>query len=1814
MGAKAVSHDSIFILGSEFERSSSKLHLTMDSQRGRPLQISASRTLPRALVPDVQAALSAAMGEAVGPSKSRSGVQIAGSKITELPSLRSCKPSISPPVIRSERTSVDSGNTSVDDKALQSPPKKSLIHRASMSKKSISESSSGPDQSQPSPRSSHQLSSLEASVATDSCLDTSAARHKIALNPRKQKKKKSLPTIVKPKQEEMSLLQISREEKTETKLKESDKKEQIKDSTECSSQEHRNIGETHDKKTTEQAPSTDALMIVSYSLPSGNARKRRRRGRSEFEIKERSHIQSSPGYDQGNKSESSPTNKTARECLSLKFTTPQACTAPQELLSDKGIMKRSAGIDFEVKRASAAKLKPGEVVTSVVTDPPSLNEEEASGAKKKEDKTFLLPWIRRFSTTQAKTIVTGAEEAQVPVHPSHSQAEDEVSSLGLQNVQHKKEVTMDTSTILREKPLRNVGQAIPASVTGMTSTTAEANVSAKRLPHRGQSQGQPEAVVSSDSRSASEDERSSEDQLVPVYLPKSKWRSKNYQEGTHRSESLDMGLSSSDQQLSPASSSQFLGRSDAEEASSDSELSSEEHKSSEEMTSDHVSQSLEELEEFSKSQSLIMGSTSEEQLASRSHVQDSQDSEEKEVSTESSSYIEKYNSSEDFSTTEEDQPVEQPHEVLGQPKDKDTPSVSKSISKEQSICVKQMSPIQQQTSSSVTIPTKQNQYEGPVSPGHSAKSWMSSEYEHQVSVSPESFATEWDVCMQPLPPRKAYKHQKRYKVEQKVSSSPEIEILEEVVSMEALPPRCHSQQEVSSSSEHAAEVNTVMMPPRRSSVRPKVKKEVCLDIANAEVGGHVSMEPLSPKHHSQLSVKPQLQKHVSSEPRIPTCKGSISVDLRPSQHHFQSGVKPQVQQQVSSLPESTDVEGVTSKESQPSKCLSKSRKKSKAYQNVPSKTECVAIEKFTSVEPLHSKHFSQPLPNPQGKEIFPENTSIEGGTLMEPLPPQPTVNIKFQPQMTQDPVSISTQQSCHVEQMHAKHNFSPEVDPKFKQQVCESSDSDGAEVSIPVQSMSPRSTSQPQLTLPFEQIYASSEHFPATWCIPEEPSLSRIHCQPKKESVSKQAISTGSESTSEQGSSSEDLFQSLVDPSVKEQLPAGQQSYALEGDTLVKQKPHRCHSQPPMRSGLKKEVSGPKRASAEWNDHMEPVPPKYTSQLWINPESEPQVSSSQESDAMEKSIFKDVRPFRNPSRIIIKQRVQKITTSSFEGSTSAKPLPLKCPTPSAKRSKVQEMSSRLENATAEEDINNKEKHSKAPSQSFVKFMTQRVFTENLAIERATHVNSMTPRRTSRALLKPKLEDIKYDWSTYLEGDISLKKLPMKQSSQSSCKPKDPQQVRSRSESVAVRLRRSKSQPPAGQLYQAKGKLEYVQEITSVSVSCPKNMKNSGERLPSQESNVSTLQPPILSTGSVSIPIECGDAEGHLLPSQPYQDFGNTKYQRIYSSSIIASSEESTYEKNTGSKSLPKGQPLPKRTKKYSCVSGEFSESTPTSVSNLCKFTAAPAQKPPISEDIYSKEKFLQSGDSSSSSSASKVDVENVFGVRLRKVSPQKYKSEKRYKTKKPEQLTQPSPLPSIPVSYSVAKKEGYMQKSASLEFQGTSEKVNPKHRFAVKQRSRHRHEDMAKIQPPYKLPGKSSGQQSDRAHSEPSWVTMAKQKQKNFVACDPVNEPQTKSICESKAETQELKYEGAVTAAETPLRRYLSSTHLKQDKKAKMNLSKSSKSVAFEEQRMVRSATRERETKRSKSLPPKLQKVEEPVWFSMAKKKAKAWSHIADIM
>ncbi|KAM9181395.1 acrosomal protein KIAA1210 homolog [Dugong dugon] len=1636
MGMKALSHDSIFMLEPEHERSASKMSSSPGPQRGRTLQ---------------------------------------------MPPLRPRKPSISPPLIRSDTISKDFEEISVDDGSPTSSQKKASSRKILKVRKSASETSSGlirsPSVTTLASSSSTQLSVGFSTPATSQgCLDSSAARHKMALNPRKQKIKKKLQATVKPRQEEPSLPLASEEEKSTTQPEETNQKKTKKDSAGPSSQEQSHKTEIYAKKTTDQASNTDASGSQGYPVSAAHGRKRGRKrsstsGMSECGSKGRRLKKSGQGRGLDRSGSPSP-EKTARDCplwhLPLEKqvmeqpTTPEAETAtPQELLS--------AGIDDKARKASSAPQPiPEDMRESMVSGPPPNNEDRASGAENTEARASLLPVVESPSTTQEDVIPPVRLEAQAVMDPSPIQSEGEAaSSLDSQNAQFKMESAQDTPTICKEKPPGNVLQAFTASTADTASARADRGISAERLPPRSlfQALERPEDYQQvSDSESTSEEESDSEEQLAPGHSFQSLEKPEDEQEVSSESESLAGESSSSGQQMALRHLSQALGKAeDKQEASSDSESTSEEGTSSEE------------------------GTGSEEQLAPRCLSEALGEPENEEVSTGSNSYVEKYNSAEDWSSSEEDLPPTHPSQALGKPEDqREVASVSENTPEEWSVSVEQRPPkcpsqpfmrpvVQQQVlSGSVSASAEWSGSVEPMSSSCPSQPWLSPKFKQQVSAGPESTTVEWDIPMEPLPPRVSSKRQRRPKVGKQVFSDPESATVKEIISREPMP-----------------------------LMRPVVEQEVSVGPEITAAEGSSSVQELSTSCPSQPLVRPAVEQQVSLGAESVATEERISMEPLPSRRTFQPRMSPKVKQQVSAFPESTVVEGSISMEHLPPKLFSQSLMNLKVEQKVFAGSEGVAAERIISVEPLPPRYSSQSLPNPKVQQIFLESTAVEEGISVEPLPPgctfQPSMRPKFQPRIiTLDSMSASAEWSSSVESVLPRHPFQSCVRPKFKQQVS-----------------------------------------------------------------------------------------------------AGPESAAFEGNVSMESLSSRHHSQTLMKPIGKQEVSsGSVSASAECSDSVEPVPPRRPSQPWVSPKFEQQVSTGPESTAVEGGISTEQLPSRHPSLSIVRQKVQQISSSfesaaAIEGGISGKPLPPKYPTQFLMRSKVQEMSSHLENTAVEEDISKKSLLSGRPSQSFVKFMAQQVFSgsESPAVAGGSYVDPLPPNHSSKSLLKPKVEHQVFSGSESadIEEGISMKPMPMKRRLQSLERPKDRQEVSSDSENTPEKWSSSKEQLRPRHLSQALGKPEHQREI-SVSKSFLEEGRSSEEKLPSRHPFQATdSQPQISSTGSVNVPVECSSD-----PEEQQQS---------------ATAEVSSFESDTGSRSLPRAPVSPNKTKRHSQSSEDLIKSLST---KPVKFIAAPAQQTSISGGLYSKKEVLERGEQNdnklSSSPASEADIENLFGVKLRRIpSSQKYKSEKQGEFTK---------LPTSPLDPTSSSKgrEYQIRRTASLGRLGTSDNLTRMADLAEKQQVGPKSEGITKKQPAYKIPEKPPRRQSDYATSEPTWITMVKQRQKTSQAHVPMKELNTKKGDGAKAKTKETRYGGANPANENRRKIFVSNVY-RQEKMAQTKLPKSTKAV--EDQKMVQVPAMEKEIKRSATLPAVLQEPAEPaepVWFSLAKKKAKAWSHIAEIM
>uniref|UniRef100_A0A9L0T8P0 KIAA1210 n=1 Tax=Equus caballus TaxID=9796 RepID=A0A9L0T8P0_HORSE len=1095
MGIKALSHDSIFILQPEPERSASKLYPSPEPQRGRPLQRShVSRTLPRTGTGSVRGAVSRAVFGVMPQYVPRSGIWVEGSKFTE----STFEPS--PGSLHSQSVTM-------------------LATRAS-------------------PSSAQLPLSFSIPATTQGCLDSSAARHKMALNPRKQKKNNPQVTV-KPKPEEPSLALVFEEDKSTNQPKEADQKKPKKDSAGPSSQEQSNKTEIYEKKTVDQASNTDAIWSQGCPLSAVYRRQHVRKGWSASVMSERgsrgrSLKQSNHRLGLVDRAGSPTDDNTARDCLPWLLSlekqvmkqpiTPQAeTTTLLELLSAKEDMgRRNAGADFEASKASASQPTPEDMEESTDSGQSPYREDGASGAEKMEVRASLLPVVESPSTTEEDVVFSVAVKAQVCMDPSHLQSEEEeASSFDSQNIQFKMESPQDIPTICKEKPPRNVLQAFTASISGMASALAEGGISAEKLPPRSLSRslGKPKAEEDpSDSGSTSEARSRSEQQLAPRYSFQSLGKCKDEREVFPGSESSAVELSSSEQQLAPGYSFQFSGKPENGQ------------------------------EVFTESKSFVVElSGSDEQLAPRCASQALREAE-GEVSTESNSYVEKYNSAEDWGSLEEDLPPRHPSQALGKPKDQqEVSSVSKNTPEEWSVSVKQIPP--RHPSQCLVRPTVQQQVSSgsmsasvewigpvePMPPRHPFQPWVSLKFGQQASAGPESAAVERGISMEPLPPRASSKHLMRPKVKQPVSSDPEIATVEGINSMGLLPPRHHSQ------------------PP----VKPRAKQEISAGPESTGVEESISMEPLPPTMPSQPLMKPVVNQPISAGPESVVIEGSTSTEPLPPKHLSQSFVRHKVQQ-MSSF-QNAAVEGDISGSPLPGKYPTQFLTRSN-FEEMFSCVENTAAEGDMSKKSLLLRHPSQSFVKFMAQQIFSESPATEGDVYVDPLssnqPSKSLLRPKVDRQVSSSWESADIKGGISLKVLPTKHPLQSSEGPEDPQEVLSHSESAPVKWrSLKVQ-LPPRHVSRALGKLDYQQeVYSAFESST------EEPSSEQqlsSRCPFRAEDGAEfqpQIFSTDSVSVPVEWNISEEhlpprhSFQAFADPEYQQQVYLSSVSAAAEGTT-----------------------------------------------------------------------------------------------------------------------------------------------------------------------------------------------------------------------------------------------------------------------------------------------------------------------------------------------------------------------------------------------------------------------------------------------------------------------------------------------------------------------------------------------------------------------------------------------------------------------------------------------------------------------------------------
>ncbi|XP_065585902.1 acrosomal protein KIAA1210 homolog [Cyrtonyx montezumae] len=235
------------------------------------------------------------------------------------------------------------------------------------------------------------------------------------------------------------------------------------------------------------------------------------------------------------------------------------------------------------------------------------------------------------------------------------------------------------------------------------------------------------------------------------------------------------------------------------------------------------------------------------------------------------------------------------------------------------------------------------------------------------------------------------------------------------------------------------------------------------------------------------------------------------------------------------------------------------------------------------------------------------------------------------------------------------------------------------------------------------------------------------------------------------------------------------------------------------------------------------------------------------------------------------------------------------------------------------------------------------------------------------------------------------------------------------------------------------------------------------------------------------------------------------------------------------------------------------------------------------------------------------NVENPFGVKLRRTSSLlKYQSESR--------AGSPKQLPSAPPAASAAVKEdqkpvGIGKPPPSLPVSTTS--FLKQTDLGDKRPAKTSSEEGTKKQSGTKPSEKVSSLHLETASSEPVWISVAKLKQKGFQGHPLAKEQKAEEQTSSKVDQEEQ-----VICGSENIQKNTSSSLKTEEKKPQVKTSvcaAAGKVGPIAQGASVIPAV-EKETRHSPNLPMTPCSPAEPPWLSLAKKKAKAWSEMPQIV
>ncbi|XP_045154546.1 acrosomal protein KIAA1210 homolog isoform X2 [Echinops telfairi] len=608
----------------------------------------------------------------------------------------------------------------------------------------------------------------------------------------------------------------------------------------------------------------------------------------------------------------------------------------------------------------------------------------------------------------------------------------------------------------------------------------------------------------------------------------------------------------------------------------------------------------------------------------------------------------------------------------------------------------------------------------------------------------------------------------------------------------------------------------------------------------------------------------------------------------------------------------------------------------------------------------------------------------------------------------------------------------------------------------------------------------------------------------------------------------------------------------------------------PYRPPSEEVVADPMSASATWGGSVEPVDPQDPFQPWGSPEFEQYVAGGSEGPAFEGAMLMEPPTPKQPLAVgsaNVQHVSSDLESAAVEEGHSGKPLPPRYPTELLMDSSVQE-TAKLESSAAEGAIPKKLLPPMRPSKSYVKFMAEQIFSnpESPAVGGIMYVNPLPPKPSPKAPLQPKVEPSE---GAGLEEGVSMKPKPTVGPLQSLEKPEEHQE----DFLVAEKWRIFEEQLASRRSFQANG-----------------------------------AQPQSVSAGP---PVEQSSSEKQLPPRSHVQSIGDPEEQpQVPSRPTNATTERDVAESDAGSSFLPRAPDSSNKPKKPIQGSEDLTKHTP---SKMVKFANVQPPKKIIPSSLSFQREILNKEDTKdnklASSPTTEDKVENIFGVKLRRVPfSQKYRDEKKQGSCPDLQTIHLDP------ALAAIVKEQPVRRAISQWNLSATENLAKTFGFERKQQMGLRAEGVTKQQPTYKIAAKAPRRPSDSTTAEPAWLTLVKERQRCTQTYGTVKEPITKKGPGAKAETKEPRDGGAAPEKEKKQPILVSSVRT-QEKMPQMNLPKSTK--AAEAKKMVPMPAVDKEARRPASfpaVPADTAESVEPVWFSMAKQKAKAWSHLADMM